>query len=144
MSVYFITCRETATVKIGCADEPAKRLKAMQTGCPHKLVIEAVFKGSYKREREFHAQFAEHRIRGEWFNLTPEIEATIVKSDPPEFAFHRAGISQEAKLKRLHQEREWEARMSHRLRILSKRRRLWQQLKETPEKMDALRMKEVL
>jgi hypothetical protein len=77
MSVYFITCRQTGMVKIGCAYDPFDRLKTLQSGSPTKLKIEALLKGSYKRERELHKLLAKHRVRGEWFRISPEIEAII-------------------------------------------------------------------
>lgn len=77
MSVYFITCRKTGMVKIGCAYDPFERLKTLQTGSPTKLKIEALLKGAAKREREIHKLLAKHRVHGEWFRICPEIEAII-------------------------------------------------------------------
>lgn len=77
MSVYYITAREVGLVKIGCAWDAARRLAALQSCCPVELVLEASFKGSYREERELHARHAEHRVRGEWFTLTPQLEAEI-------------------------------------------------------------------
>lgn len=77
MSVYFITAREVGKVKIGCAYNPFSRLATMQIASPVELSLEAVFRGAYKEEKERHRQFAEHRVRGEWFHLCPEIEALI-------------------------------------------------------------------
>lgn len=83
MAVYFITCRETGRVKIGCAYNPLNRLKTLQSGCPTKLKIEALIKGSHKRERELHKLLKKHRIHGEWFRIAPEIEAIIKEVAKP-------------------------------------------------------------
>jgi hypothetical protein len=83
MSVYFISCRKTGMVKIGCAYDPFDRLKSLQTGSPTKLKIEALLKGSTKRERELHKLLKKHRVRGEWFRLCPEIEAIIKEANTP-------------------------------------------------------------
>jgi hypothetical protein len=77
VSVYFITARETGTVKIGCARDPKDRLAKLQTASPAKLVLEATIFGSHETEIQLHARFAEQRVRGEWFKLTDEIEAVI-------------------------------------------------------------------
>jgi predicted GIY-YIG superfamily endonuclease len=77
VSVYFITCRKTGMVKIGCAYDPFARLKTLQSGSPTKLKIEALLKGSHKRERELHKLLAKHRVRGEWFRICDAIEAII-------------------------------------------------------------------
>ena len=83
MSVYFITCRTTGMVKIGCALDPFERLKGLQTGSPTKLKIEALLKGSMKREKELHTLLAKHRVRGEWFRICPAIEAIIKEVAKP-------------------------------------------------------------
>lgn len=83
MSVYFITCRQTGRVKIGCAYNPFKRLKTLQSGSPTKLKIEALLKGSNKREKELHKLLAKHRIHGEWFRISTEIEAIIKEVAKP-------------------------------------------------------------
>lgn len=83
MSVYFITCRQTGMVKIGCAYDPFDRLRTLQIGSPTKLKIEALLKGSNKREREIHKLLAKHRVRGEWFRICPAIEAIIKEVAKP-------------------------------------------------------------
>lgn len=70
-------------VKIGCAYDPFDRLKTLQSGSPTKLKIEALLKGSNKRERELHKLLAKHRMHGEWFRICPEIEAIIKEVAKP-------------------------------------------------------------
>lgn len=83
MSVYFITCRALGFVKIGIAYNPFVRLATLQTAFPLDLKVEALFQGASKREKEFHKQFADHRVRGEWFRICPEIEALIAAAETP-------------------------------------------------------------
>lgn len=82
MSVYFITCRETSTVKIGNSGSPHGRLRDLQTMCPLPLALEAVLPGRHKQEFALHRQFANDRLRGEWFRLSEQIEA-IIAANPP-------------------------------------------------------------
>ncbi|MDP2645904.1 MAG: GIY-YIG nuclease family protein [Patescibacteria group bacterium] len=68
-------------VKIGHTTNNIKeRLASIQTGCPLKLVILKTIEGNVKKEREIHKQFYKYRIRGEWFDLTPEIKKFIRSS----------------------------------------------------------------
>lgn len=70
--VYFIGGE--GRVKIGFANNVAKRLSALQTSCPFELRLLASFQGKMKREREFHERFAALRMSGEWFRLEGEIK----------------------------------------------------------------------
>jgi hypothetical protein len=81
MSVYFITCRQTGTVKIGSSLEPLARLREIQTGHPFELKVEAVLPGGCEEEFDFHRRFAEERLKGEWFTITDMIEL-IIKNNP--------------------------------------------------------------
>lgn len=80
MSVYFITARELNICKIGVAIDAKKRRSSLQTSCPARLTLEAVLPGSYKLERDLHIRFAEHRINGEWFKITPELDDLIAEA----------------------------------------------------------------
>jgi hypothetical protein len=73
-------------VKIGCSLEPAARMKELQTGCPHKVVLEATTPGGHEREKELHRFFADDRVQGEWFRLTPMIETMIEAAKKAEAA----------------------------------------------------------
>lgn len=74
--VYFIGW-EGGPVKIGLADNTQGRLRTLQVGCPYELRVLAAAAGGLKREKAYHAQFAARRLRGEWFERCPEIEAEI-------------------------------------------------------------------
>jgi hypothetical protein len=77
VSVYFITCRKAKAVKIGNSVDPHGRLAEIQLGCPLPVVLEAIMPGNASEEFRLHRWFAEERIRGEWFQLTPMIELLI-------------------------------------------------------------------
>ncbi|WP_435844243.1 GIY-YIG nuclease family protein [Streptomyces griseoluteus] len=59
----------SSAVKIGTSADPEGRLRSLQTGQPVELSLLWTCDGDY--ERALHARFAEYRIRGEWFDLTP-------------------------------------------------------------------------
>lgn len=83
MSVYFATCRQANAVKIGSSIDPHGRLCEIQLGCPMLVIIEAVMAGNCEDEFAFHRRFEDDRIRGEWFTITPMIEAIIAANPAP-------------------------------------------------------------
>lgn len=92
MSVYFIS--NGAYVKIGVASNPKKRLKALQTGNPHKLELLRVIKGGHAEEAALHAHFAHLRVNGEWFKYHSEmlhIEPRVVANSSGENRNERTG-----------------------------------------------------
>ena len=87
--VYFIQAEGYDLFKIGyTASSLTSRLKSLQTGCPHKLVV---FEGLVSDtpevlEKEIHTRLAPHRQRGEWFAIDQKTVLQIVweyKSKPP-------------------------------------------------------------
>lgn len=61
--------------KVGISDKPDKRLKQVQTGSPHKLVVAFAFRVWNRKfaqivEASFHAGHADHRMNGEWFDMS--------------------------------------------------------------------------
>lgn len=63
-------------VKVGIANDPADRLKALQTGNPKKLrLLLSMFTTNQEMallsERRVHEFMADYRMAGEWFDLTP-------------------------------------------------------------------------
>lgn len=57
--------------KIGVADNPAKRVKELQTGNPEIALIyeSAKISNAYQVESQLHKMFRMHRITGEWFSI---------------------------------------------------------------------------
>jgi hypothetical protein len=69
-------------VKIGIADNMAKRLSSLQTGCPDPLTVHRVYRSEFSLaptiEARAHLLLAEHHRRGEWFNVHHEAAAEAV------------------------------------------------------------------
>ncbi len=70
-TVYFIRAVGTDLVKIGYTERGAwNRLDALQTGCPHILIVEATIRAAASAERKVHDYFRQWRFRGEeWFKI---------------------------------------------------------------------------
>jgi hypothetical protein len=75
--IYFIQSEHGGPVKIGHADDLAKRLVGLQTARPDKLVVLATAPGSVRDERAIHAAFAHFREKGEWFSPHPSVMAAV-------------------------------------------------------------------
>jgi hypothetical protein len=72
--IYYIHERATGAVKIGyTGGNPRARLSALQTGHPSELTLLYHHEGGHETERQLHAQFADNRLAGEWFRMTPEL-----------------------------------------------------------------------
>ena len=80
--IYFIEAKEVGRVKIGWTNNLKGRLEALQTASPCRLEITLLLSGDMKRERELHEQFKEHRLHGEWFNVSLAITAFIEANKP--------------------------------------------------------------
>lgn len=72
---YFIS--DGKSVKIGAAACVRTRLRTLQTHNPNRLQVLAMVRGGEVLESAYHALFAEHRLRNEWFALAPEIADEI-------------------------------------------------------------------
>lgn len=66
--LYLIHCPATSSVKIGKSKDVYRRLRTLQTGSAHMLVLLAVLPGESNRERSIHNQLASFRRQGEWFS----------------------------------------------------------------------------
>lgn len=73
--IYFITARSLGLVKIGYADKAQERFHTIQSHSPVALILERVREGGPKEECALHTLFADVRERGEWFRITPELDA---------------------------------------------------------------------
>lgn len=73
--VYFIQSVRGGPVKIGTARDPESRLLSLQTAHPYPLrIIGLIPHGGVRTERLLHRRFADHRMNGEWFEWTPDME----------------------------------------------------------------------
>lgn len=66
---YLIGAEGSPLVKIGMAKNPEARVKFLQTGQP--MLLSLLWTHEDDHERTLHRRFADQRIRGEWFDLTP-------------------------------------------------------------------------
>jgi hypothetical protein len=73
---YFIG-GDDGPVKIGHSQYPQGRLMDMINHSPVPLKILAVTHGGRTQEVEYHIRFHRHRLHGEWFERTPEIQTEI-------------------------------------------------------------------
>lgn len=76
-SVYFIQCTATRRVKIGVSRHPEKRLRDLQVGAPADLVLLGTIPGSTAEEADLHRRLAKSAVRGEWFDLTDDMERVL-------------------------------------------------------------------
>jgi hypothetical protein len=76
--VYFIT-GAPGFVKIGYTTDLAKRIQALQIGCPLVIEVLAFARGDRGVEQDYHYKFRAWRQSGEWFKLCPDIRAEIAR-----------------------------------------------------------------
>jgi hypothetical protein len=86
MNVYLIWHEGTSLYKIGKSDNPADRLKRLQTGHSGKLHLIAQMQCSdaLRKETYLHLKYKNLRTTGEWFNIPP----TMLQEVFAEFQFH--------------------------------------------------------
>lgn len=81
--VYVIGC-VGHPIKIGIAKDVKVRLSALQTSSPQRLreYFSVEVRGGRAREVESlcHKHLSEHRLNGEWFNITPDHAVETVKA----------------------------------------------------------------
>lgn len=65
-------------IKVGCSEEPKRRLEDMLTWSPLKLEIIATTPGTLKDESFLHRCFAASHSHREWFNPSPEIQIALL------------------------------------------------------------------
>lgn len=81
--IYFARLIGTNLVKIGYAKHNVVgRLKTLQTGSPGELELLGSSDGDLRREQLLHHRFAASRVRGEWFDMTPDLAAEIALANP--------------------------------------------------------------
>jgi hypothetical protein len=66
--LYFIQSDVTGHIKIGRSVDPQRRIRALQTGSPHKLKLVHYFEGLGWREPALHEELSRWRVEGEWFH----------------------------------------------------------------------------
>jgi hypothetical protein len=78
--IYFIKSND-GYIKIGFTENnPEQRLRALQTGNPHKLEIIYTMSGTEDDERMLHRIFDSVRVSGEWFQGGPIMEFVLFQA----------------------------------------------------------------
>lgn len=77
--VYVIGPTDAGPVKIGASGNPSIRLRSLQSASPVPLALLAQFatEDMFREERRLHAEFADVRMAGEWFERSPGLMALI-------------------------------------------------------------------
>jgi len=83
--VYFIQCGIDGPIKIGCAIEPWRRIKQLQTASHEELVLLKSIPGGRKREAEIKKVLITHRKRGEWYEPVHKVLTFIKSLDEAEY-----------------------------------------------------------
>lgn len=76
--IYFV-CRkgDETMVKIGSTTDPLKRFSTLQTSSPELLEMIGLVVGSHAHERDIGLFLRDHKVRGEWFTVTPELKEFV-------------------------------------------------------------------
>lgn len=69
--IYLILDTKNGLIKIGKADNVARRLAQLQTGNASLLLLIASGSGGHELEGHLHYRLKRLRVRGEWFRLRP-------------------------------------------------------------------------
>ncbi|WAC26308.1 MULTISPECIES: GIY-YIG nuclease family protein [unclassified Ancylobacter] len=64
-------------VKVGFSRDPFSRVANMRTSLSSDVVSLIAVRGSRSDERRLHEALSEHRTRGEWFKITPTVQAAL-------------------------------------------------------------------
>jgi hypothetical protein len=82
MSVYFMRMGDGGPIKIGHAQNVAKRRTAFQIAVASTVEVLSVIDGGAETEAEVHRQFGHLRLRGELFRPDQELMAHIASLPP--------------------------------------------------------------
>ena len=80
MTVYAVGALGTSFFKVGYAKNVDLRIRDLQVGCPHELLLLGSIEGGEQVELDVHKLVLPLRIRGEWFDwkrfkLLPAMQA---------------------------------------------------------------------
>jgi len=77
--IYFVQGEFGGGIKIGYSKAPESRLKQLQTSYPDTLKILVLVPGSNKLEKDYHKEFENIKLNGEWFKPEKELLDVIEK-----------------------------------------------------------------
>lgn len=85
--IYFVQCQSTRAIKIGKSNDPAGRIRNLQTASHETLCLLGTMKGDEYEEHLLHALFDTYLIRGEWFRgepaLVEQVKALLIRKGTP-------------------------------------------------------------
>ena len=90
--IYVIEAIGLDRVKFGRASNPESRTRELSTGLAYPLRLLAAVDWPDKVESMIHRAFADHRVNGEWFTISVEIEEFIEALIMPSAFIDRHGI----------------------------------------------------
>ena len=83
--IYFIQEGDNGPIKIGKAGSVERRQKGLQIAHHKELFILQVIPGGAERENKIKKDLIEYKIRGEWFQPTPEVFEYMRSVKYPEY-----------------------------------------------------------
>lgn len=78
-SVVYFAARYDGAVKIGWTSDVMRRVFELRKDSRAPVELLACFPGTKPDELALHARFAAHRLDGEWYRRSPEIDAFIMR-----------------------------------------------------------------
>lgn len=75
--VYFLLAPSLALVKIGVTTNVKARMTSFGDLIPVDLVLVGTVRGDRDTEKAYHARFRHSHERGEWFRVTPDLQAVL-------------------------------------------------------------------
>ena len=85
--LYIIAHPRLPGYKVGRAFDPESRLAGYQTGCPERAYylrhVSSYFEDCVEIERRVHSALAEHRMEGEWFDISPVHIINLIDEQSP-------------------------------------------------------------
>lgn len=69
--VYVIGSHKYKFFKVGFSQDPFKRLKSIQTGCPFQVWVVLIINATMDYEKQLHRKFRRENTVGEWFRYRP-------------------------------------------------------------------------
>lgn len=78
--IYAIQSSKTKLIKIGFSVMPEGRVKGLQTGSPDKLKLLKTWPGTMSDEKRIHRCLKEHRVHGEWFEVSYDRAAFVIQA----------------------------------------------------------------
>lgn len=76
--IYFIEAG--GFIKIGFTTNVPARLASIETSSPHSVTLLRQEPGTMRDEAAYHARFAAHRVRREWFALDGDLAAFLART----------------------------------------------------------------